>query len=95
MPGYLGTAQDFRERYETAIVRDKNNAAQARLSRRLRPFMLRRRKLDVAADLPEKIEQVSYCELGEEQRALYQQVLEAAGARRSTPPARPARPKAE
>ena len=77
MPGYLGSAQDFRERYEMAIVRDKDGAAQARLARRLRPFMLRRLKRDVAADLPEKIEQVSYCELGEDQRALYQQVLEA------------------
>jgi len=77
MPGYLGTAQDFRERYETAIVRDKNSTAQARLARRLRPFLLRRLKRDVAADLPEKIEQVSYCELGEDQRALYEEVLEA------------------
>lgn len=77
MPGYLGSAQDFRERYEVAIVRDKNKAAQSRLARRLRPFMLRRLKRDVAADLPEKIEQVSYCDLGEDQRALYQQVLEA------------------
>jgi SNF2 family DNA or RNA helicase len=77
MPGYLGTAQDFRERYETAIVRDRNTEAQSRLARRLRPFMLRRLKRDVAADLPEKIEQVSYCELAEEQCALYQQILEA------------------
>jgi superfamily II DNA or RNA helicase len=77
MPGYLGSAQDFRERYETAIVRDKSGAAQARLARRLRPFLLRRRKRDVAADLPEKIEQISYCELGEDQRALYKEVLEA------------------
>ena len=64
MPGYLGPAQDFRERYEMAIVRDKNSAAQARLARRLRPFLLRRLKREVAADLPEKIEQVSYCETG-------------------------------
>ncbi|MDB6121338.1 MAG: hypothetical protein JWQ71_331 [Pedosphaera sp.] len=77
MPGYLGTAQDFRERYELAIVRDKNVEAQGRLARRLRPFMLRRLKRDVAADLPEKIEQVSYCELTQDQRALYQQVLDA------------------
>jgi superfamily II DNA or RNA helicase len=77
MPGYLGTSQDFRERYETAIVRDKNGAAQARLARRLRPFLLRRLKREVAADLPEKIEQVSYCELGEDQRALYREMLEA------------------
>jgi superfamily II DNA or RNA helicase len=77
MPGYLGSARDFRERYETAITRDNNSAAQARLARRLRPFLLRRLKRDVAADLPERIEQVSYCELGEEQRALYREVLEA------------------
>ena len=77
MPGYLGTAQDFRERYEVAITRDKNIEAQNRLTRRLRPFMLRRLKREVATDLPEKIEQVSYCDLTADQRALYQQVLEA------------------
>ncbi|HEX3797791.1 MAG TPA: SNF2-related protein [Verrucomicrobiae bacterium] len=77
MPGYLGAAKDFRERYEIAIVRDKNTAAQERLARRLRPFILRRLKREVARDLPEKIEQVSYCELNEEQRAIYQQVLDA------------------
>jgi SNF2 family DNA or RNA helicase len=42
MPGYLGAAQDFRERYEIPITREKSDAAQARLTRRLRPFMLRR-----------------------------------------------------
>jgi SNF2 family DNA or RNA helicase len=77
MPGYLGNAQDFRERYELPIVRDKNTAAQERLARRLRPFLLRRLKREVARDLPEKIEQVSFCELNDEQRALYQQVLDA------------------
>jgi superfamily II DNA or RNA helicase len=77
MPGYLGAAADFRERYETPIVRDRSAAVQSRLTRRLRPFILRRRKREVAADLPEKIEQVSYCDLAGEQRTLYQQVLEA------------------
>ncbi|HEY3855542.1 MAG TPA: SNF2-related protein [Verrucomicrobiae bacterium] len=76
MPGYLGEAQDFRERYEIPMTREKNSAAQTRLARRLRPFILRRAKKEVAADLPEKIEQVSYCELGEEQRAYYRQMLE-------------------
>jgi SNF2 family DNA or RNA helicase len=77
MPGYLGAARDFRERYEVPIAREKNGAAQARLARRLRPFLLRRLKRDVAADLPDKIEQISYCELGEEQRTLYNEVLQA------------------
>ena len=77
MPGYLGTAQDFRERYELPIAKDKNAEAQARLARRLRPFLLRRLKQEVAADLPAKIEQVSFCELTPDQRGVYQQVIEA------------------
>jgi len=77
MPGYLGTAKDFRERYELPIAKEKNAEAQSRLARRLRPFMLRRLKRDVAADLPAKIEQVSFCELTPDQRGVYQQILEA------------------
>jgi len=77
MPGYLGTAKDFRERYELPIAKEKNTEAQTRLARRLRPFMLRRLKKDVAADLPAKIEQVSFCELTPDQRGVYQQVIEA------------------
>ncbi|HWC61614.1 MAG TPA: DEAD/DEAH box helicase, partial [Verrucomicrobiae bacterium] len=77
MPGYLGAAKDFRERYEIPIAKEKNAGAQARLARRLRPFLLRRLKREVAADLPEKIEQISFCELTPEQRAVYQQVIEA------------------
>ncbi len=77
MPGYLGGAQDFRERYETPLMRDKNTQVQARLARRLRPFILRRLKREVARDLPEKLEQVSFCELTEDQRTVYQRVIEA------------------
>ena len=76
MPGYLGSAQDFRERYEIPISREKNVESQARLARRLRPFILRRLKRDVAKDLPAKIEQVSFCELTDDQRTVYQQILE-------------------
>jgi superfamily II DNA or RNA helicase len=76
MPGYLGNAKDFRERYELPIAREKNAEAQARLARRLRPFMLRRLKKEVAPDLPAKLEQVSFCEMTPEQRTVYQQVIE-------------------
>ncbi len=77
MPGYLGTAKDFRERYELPIAKEKSVEAQKRLARRLRPFLLRRLKKEVAADLPAKLEQVSYCELTPDQRSVYQQVIEA------------------
>jgi superfamily II DNA or RNA helicase len=76
MPGYLGSAKDFKERYEVPIAREKSAETQARLARRLKPFILRRLKRDVAKDLPAKIEQVTFCELNDEQRALYQQVME-------------------
>ena len=77
MPGYLGTAQDFRERYELPIAKEKDAKAQTRLARRLRPFMLRRLKAEVASDLPAKLEQVAFCELTPDQRSVYQQVIEA------------------
>ena len=75
MPGYLGSATDFRERYEQPITRDKDETVQARLGRRLRPFILRRLKTEVVKDLPAKLEQVSYCELTDDQAEIYKQVL--------------------
>jgi SNF2 family DNA or RNA helicase len=41
----------------------------------IRPFILRRTKSEVLADLPEKTEQVLHCSLRPEQRALYDQLL--------------------
>jgi superfamily II DNA or RNA helicase len=77
MPGYLGSAGDFKERYEMPITRDKNDTVQGRLARRVRPFILRRLKREVARDLPDKIEQVTFCDLTEDQQAVYRQVLDA------------------
>jgi superfamily II DNA or RNA helicase len=77
MPGYLGAAKDFHERYEVPIARDRDEAAQARLARRVRPFLLRRLKREVAADLPAKLEQISLCDLTAEQAAVYRQLLDA------------------
>lgn len=75
LPGYFGNRQDFRERYELPISRGSAPDAQRRLSRRLRPFLLRRRKRDVAKDLPKKIEQVVPCNLTSHQRAAYDALL--------------------
>ena len=75
LPGYLGDRKDFRERYELPIARGSAPDVQRRLSRRLQPFLLRRRKRDVAKDLPEKIEQVVPCTLTSDQRAAYDALL--------------------
>ncbi|MGB0579447.1 MAG: SNF2-related protein [Limisphaerales bacterium] len=76
MPDYLGSAKEFKERYEQPITRDRDEAVQARLGRRLRPFILRRLKSEVAKDLPAKLEQISYCELSKDQAELYEQILD-------------------
>ncbi len=74
-PGYLGTRTDFRERYERPLTSGPELALQRRLARRLRPFLLRRRKADVAKELPAKIEQVVPCDLGPAQRSVYDALL--------------------
>jgi superfamily II DNA or RNA helicase len=73
LPGYLGRREDFRERYELPISRG-STPERARLAKRLRPVMLRRLKQQVAKELPEKIEQVTYCDLSPEQEELYQKL---------------------
>ncbi|UCZ54006.1 DEAD/DEAH box helicase [Bacillus shivajii] len=45
--------------------------SQERITKRIRPFVLRRLKKDVLKDLPEKIENVQYTELNEEQKKVY------------------------
>ncbi len=76
LPGYLGSRNDFRERYEKTIQSDPAGPEARRLKRRIRPFLLRRLKQSVATELPGKLEQVAYCELTEAQRALYKQVTD-------------------
>ncbi len=76
MPTYLGSAKEFKERYEIPISRDGDRHAQARLRQRASPFLLRRTKSEVAKELPDRLEQVLACDLSEEQRQTYQSILE-------------------
>ena len=73
-PGYLGSHEDFRERYEKPIS-GSDREAQNRLAKRIKPFLLRRLKKIVATELPDKIEQVTYCELTNAQLDIYNQIL--------------------
>jgi superfamily II DNA or RNA helicase len=76
MPGYLGPAKEFKDRYETPIAKGGDAAALRRLRQRLRPFVLRRTKAEVAPELPAKIEQIAWCEMSAEQRSVYQMILD-------------------
>ncbi len=77
VPGYLGSREDFKERYELPIARNPEGSKleQDRLRRRLQPFLLRRTKREVAPELPEKIEQVRVCELTAAQKEVYAGLL--------------------
>ena len=76
LPGYLGDRARFADRFEKPLARGNEPRLQRRLSRRLRPVVMRRLKEEVAKDLPQKIEQVRYCELSKAQREVYQSLLE-------------------
>ncbi len=71
-PGVLGASSALRSR--SAALRDPDAATRDLLARALRPFILRRTKGQVAAELPAKVEQTLYCELPARQRQLYDQM---------------------
>jgi superfamily II DNA or RNA helicase len=76
MPGYLGTRLDFRERYELPITQQPGGNEYQRMARRVAPFVLRRTKRAVVKELPEKIEQVIWCELSPAQREAYGKLVD-------------------
>lgn len=71
MRGHLGRYTTFGKVFENPISAGDNQAAN-RLGQRIKPFVLRRLKEEVARDLPDKIELDEWCELSSEQRDLYQ-----------------------
>jgi superfamily II DNA or RNA helicase len=76
MPGFLGSASTFQERYEHPIQVVGDAEVRNRLRRRIHPFILRRLKMEVAKDLPPKTEAVAWVEMDPGQAALYREVLE-------------------
>jgi len=80
MPGFLGTRKQFNELFRKPIERasdpeaDRPRLARERLGRRIRPFVLRRTKGQVAVELPKKSEIPLYSELAGDQRDLYETI---------------------
>ncbi len=71
VPGLLGDEAAFRRHYRVPIEKHHDEERQARLNRRLAPFILRRTKRQVAAELPPKTEVTRRVILGSRQRRLY------------------------
>ena len=76
LPGYLGPRKAFLERFEKPLRKGEDPALARRLARKLKPVVLRRLKTEVAADLPDRIEQVRYCDLAPRQQTIYRQLLQ-------------------
>lgn len=85
-PGYLGSRQEFRDRYEKPIADRMDESVLRRLRRRMGPFLLRRTKKEAAPELPPKLEQVLRVPMTPDQAGLYRQVLEAGQARLAARP---------
>ncbi|HZF81354.1 MAG TPA: DEAD/DEAH box helicase, partial [Rubrivivax sp.] len=78
MPGFLGDWRSFNRLWRRPIEDNGEQQRAELLARRVRPFILRRRKEDVAADLPTRSEVIRRVQLQGAQRALYESVRIAA-----------------
>jgi SNF2 family DNA or RNA helicase len=74
MPGLLGDAKGFTKRFRTPIEKNDDPIRRAQLIRRIKPFLLRRTKSEVATDLPPKHTILRHINLAPEQRELYETI---------------------
>ncbi|MCC5923848.1 MAG: DEAD/DEAH box helicase [Crocinitomicaceae bacterium] len=71
-PGIFGSIKHFKATFSDAIDKDQDTYTSQLLARMIHPFILRRTKAQVATELPPKTESVIYCEMGSEQRKVYE-----------------------
>lgn len=72
-PAMFSSAADFDRDYVQPIQKENDEAAASELRKKIYPFILRRLKNDVVKDLPPKLEQVLYVEMGEDQKKHYEE----------------------
>ncbi len=70
-PGMLGSIEFFKQEFSVPIDKFGEKEHKDHLRKLLYPFILRRTKEQVAKDLPEKQEMILFCEMGDEQRKIY------------------------
>ena len=79
VPGYLGKDSEFETRYSVPIQTHSAREKEEKLRRLIFPFILRRLKKSVLAELPPKIEDIRTCRLSDDQVRLYREVLSSRG----------------
>ncbi len=70
-PGMMGSSAQFKEHFAKAIDSKQDSVRAGELQRMVQPFILRRTKEQVATELPDKVEDVIYCEMDKAQRKVY------------------------
>jgi len=75
MPDFLSTYKDFNETFERPIEAGMDGAGQ-KLRKIVYPFIMRRLKSQVEQELPDRTDIINLCELEEDQRSLYLDVLD-------------------
>ena len=76
LPGYMPQEAQFKEYFVNPIEKAADPERKVLLSRLTRPFILRRKKAEVLLELPNKIEEIAYCVLSDEQKKLYKQACQ-------------------
>lgn len=71
-PGLLGSWEHFSERFALPVERDHDDSVRERLRRLIAPFILRRTKREVLAELPARTEVLQHVQLSERERAFYE-----------------------
>ncbi|MDC7224780.1 MAG: DEAD/DEAH box helicase [Spirochaetales bacterium] len=70
-PGLLGTMREFQERFAIPIEKQQDEDAAGLLRKTVFPFILRRKKEEVATDLPPREEILHYLDMSSEQEEVY------------------------
>lgn len=71
-PGLLGNYKFFQREFANPIEKQMDVGRSEQLQQIIKPFVMRRTKLQVATDLPPKSEQIIYCDMTDEQQDIYE-----------------------
>ncbi|WP_207863403.1 SNF2-related protein, partial [Pseudomonas sp. 71_D] len=74
LPGWLGDVKSFNADYRVPIEKRGSEVRLQHLNGRIKPFLLRRKKDQVATELPPKTEIIHWVELSDGQRDVYETV---------------------
>lgn len=71
-PGMLGSFPHFQKHYASPLSKNPHDEAGEKLKHIIKPFILRRTKIEVATELPALTETIVYCTMTDEQQSLYE-----------------------